>query len=62
MADETQESTEHTDQAALFGAALTAILSIVVAPGAWEPFNMIIGVILIGVLAAYYRPRTRAGY
>lgn len=60
MADPTQESSR-TDQAALFGAALTAILSIVVAPGAWAPFNVVIGVILVGILAAYYRPGTRAG-
>jgi hypothetical protein len=60
MAEETQES-NRTDQAALFGAALTAILSIVVAPGAWAPFNVIIGMIITGILAAYYRPITRTG-
>ncbi|HEY1966591.1 MAG TPA: hypothetical protein VGH89_01485 [Pseudonocardia sp.] len=53
---------DRTDQAALFGAALAAILTLVFGEGPWEPLGMVFGVVLLSVVAAYYRPQPPTGW
>jgi hypothetical protein len=53
---------DRTDQAALFGAALAAILTLVFGEGPWEPLGVVFGVVLLSVVAAYYRPRRPTGW
>jgi hypothetical protein len=45
-----------TDQAALMGAALAAIIALAVSPGEWVPFSSVVGVTLLLIIAGYYRP------
>jgi hypothetical protein len=56
-----QPTDAKTDQAALFGVALTAILAVIIANGAWEPFSVVVGLVLIAVLVGYYRPTAPRG-
>jgi hypothetical protein len=53
---------DRTDQAALFGAALAAILTLVFGEGPWEPLGVVFGVVLLSVVAAYYRPQPSTGW
>jgi hypothetical protein len=53
---------DRTDQAALFGAALAAILTLVFGEGPWEPLGVVFGVVLLSVVAAYYRPQPPTGW
>jgi hypothetical protein len=53
---------DRTDQAALFGAALAAILTLVFGEGPWEPLGVVFGVVLLSVVAAYYRPAEPTGW
>jgi hypothetical protein len=53
---------DKTDQAALFGAALAAILTLVLATGPWEPLGLVFGIVLLAVVAAYYRPPPPTGW
>ncbi|MEJ2863064.1 hypothetical protein [Actinomycetospora flava] len=45
-----------TDQAALIGASLGAMIAVALADSDWDTFDSIAGVALIGVLVGYYRP------
>jgi hypothetical protein len=48
-------STERTDQAALMGTTLAAVLALVLAPGAWDLPSTMFGLALLCVLQGYYR-------
>lgn len=50
-----------TDEAALFGAALAAVVAIALVDGAWTVFDTIIGVCLASVLVAYFNLAAIAG-
>jgi hypothetical protein len=59
---QTQDAADsRTDQAALMGAALAAIITLVITPGAWDLFSTVVGVTLLSVLAGYYRPAKELG-
>ena len=51
-AGETVFDSSRVDQAALMGAALAAVVALVLGPGAWDWLSMVIGLTLIAVLAA----------
>jgi hypothetical protein len=55
-------SFDRTDQAALFGAALAAILTLVFGEGPWEPLGTVFGFVLLSVVVAYYRPPRPTGW
>jgi hypothetical protein len=50
-----------TDQAALAGAALAAVITVAVAEGAWALFDSVVGLSLLAVLGAYYRVEDWSG-
>jgi hypothetical protein len=58
---DTDGADRRTDQAALMGAALAAIITITLGPGAWDRFSTVVGITLLSVLAGYYRPVTKLG-
>lgn len=47
---------DKTDQAALFGAAFAAIITISIGEGPWQSSASVFGVVLLFVILAYYRP------
>jgi hypothetical protein len=50
---------DRTDQAALMGAAIAAIITLVLGSGPWELLSSVIGVSLIAILVGFYRPQWR---
>ncbi len=49
-----QSITDHTDEAALFGSGLAAVIALSTASGYWVPFpDMVVGLSLLAVIVAY---------
>jgi hypothetical protein len=53
---------DKTDQAALFGAALAAILTLTLPSGPWAPLGSVFGLVLLAVVGGYYRPLPPTGW